>query len=64
VRATWRVLNFDETVPMRLRLVLESDNPRTFALVEQAARTWGVELEREPDDDDEKTTPLQGEPML
>lgn len=54
-RTTWRVTSFDPAVPMRLQLVLDSDEPRTVELVEQAAAQWGVELERveEGDDDDD-----------
>lgn len=47
MRYEWRVISFDESVPIdSLTLTLESDDPRTAALVEQAADAWGVELER------------------
>lgn len=48
MRTSWIVTNFDPAVPMTLRLVLDSDEPRTAELVEQAAHQWGVELERLP----------------
>ena len=44
----WRVTSFDPAVPIvSLRLVLNARHEDAEQLVEQAARAWGVEIERE-----------------
>jgi len=44
----WRVTSFEPGVPIvSLRLVLNARDEDAAKLVEQAARAWGVEIERE-----------------
>jgi len=45
-RTVWMVTSFDPSIPMTLQLVLDSPDPDTALLVEQAAAQWDVDIER------------------
>ena len=57
-RTVWRVTINEPTLDdrMTLRLVLDTPDPQVETLVEQAAKRWGLEVERDsgvaPDVDD------------
>ena len=61
-RHVWHVMSFDPSIPMTLSLVLDSDDPRTAELVEQAAHQWGVVIEREGGNMSDTETPSEPTP--